>query len=309
VAAGARGQARIPVARITTGEWTYLTVEVLHGARPGPALWLSGAIHGDELDGVEIIRRTVEHLDPGRMAGTVLAVPIVNVFGFQAEDRYLPDRRDLNRSFPGSNRGSTAAQLAHLFMKEIVSRCAYGIDFHCGSDGRENLPQVRGDLKDEETLALARAFGAPMVIHGRPPDGSLRKAAVKRRVRVLLYEGGEAGRFTPEAIEAGVLGTLRVLHALDIMAGPAETPPAGLESWATRWVRAPRSGICRLDIGLGEMVRKGQRLGVVGDAAGRASSPVRARVPGVVIGRRVRPPVYQGQAIIHLAEIRPETRP
>lgn len=303
--AGTRKRVDVPVARLTTGEWLHLPVQVVHGGRDGPTVWLSGAVHGDELDGVEIIRQVLGRLRVPSLAGTVLAVPIVNVFGFLAENRYLPDRRDLNRSFPGAARGSMASRLAHLVMTEVVGRCGYGIDFHCGSDGRDNLPQVRGNLEDGETRELARVFGAPVAIHGRPPDGSLRKEAVKAGARALLYEGGEAGRFTRSAIDTGTEGTLRVLRHLDMLGGEVEAPSdPSPEAWKTHWVRAGRSGICRLDIELGEAVAKGQRLGFIADALGDEGRTVKARAAGVVIGRRVNPRVYQGEAVVHLAEVR-----
>ncbi|MFP3949254.1 MAG: succinylglutamate desuccinylase/aspartoacylase family protein, partial [Longimicrobiales bacterium] len=194
---GTREHLKLPVARLTTGSLLSVPLEVVHGRKPGRAVWLSGAIHGDELDGVEIIRRVLDRLRPETLDGTVVAAPIVNVYGFESGSRYLPDRRDLNRSFPGGKKGSMASRIAHLFMTEVVESCDYGVDFHCGSDQRENLPQVRADLEDEEILRLALAFGAPVVLHNSPPDGSLRKAALEAGARVILYEAGEAGRFTP----------------------------------------------------------------------------------------------------------------
>lgn len=302
VEAGQRARVELQASRLTTGSWMTLPVEVVHGSRPGPVIWLSGALHGDELDGVEIIRRVLGRLRARYMAGTVLAVPIVNVFGFVAENRYLPDRRDLNRSFPGSSRGSMASRLAHLFMDEVVRRCSWGVDLHCGSDDRENLPQVRGNLDDEETRRVALAFGAPVTIHGRPPDGSLRKAAVQGGARVILYEGGEAARFTEVVIETGVEGVLRVLRSLGMVATDHGEPPGTLEIRRTSWLRAGRSGILRLDVRLGDRVAKGQRVGVIADALGEDSRPVKARADGMVIGRRVNPLVYQGEAVVHLAE-------
>lgn len=309
VPAGARERVEIPIARLTTGDRIHLPVEVVHGGREGPTLWLSGAVHGDELDGVEIIRRVLNALRASSLAGTVLAVPIVNVFGFVAENRYLPDRRDLNRSFPGAARGSMASRLAHLFMDEIVARCSTGIDFHCGSDDRENLPQVRADLDDERTRKLALAFGAPVTLHGRPPDGSLRKAAVKAGARTLLYEGGEARRFTPEAIRTGVEGTLRVLTALDMIEGSRQGTdrhptgsPETVEARSSHWIRAGRSGICRLDVELGQRVERRERVGVIADALGDERRILRARKPGIVVGRRINPLVYQGEAVVHLAD-------
>jgi predicted deacylase len=300
---GHRGRVDLPAARLTTGSWMTLPVEVVHGTRPGPTVWLSGALHGDELDGVEIVRRVLGRLRARYMGGTVLAVPIVNVFGFLVENRYLPDRRDLNRSFPGSARGSMASRLAHLFMHEVVRRCSWGFDFHCGSDARENLPQVRGDLDDPETHRVALAFGAPVTIHGRPPDGSLRKVAVQRGARVVLFEGGEAGRFTAEVIESGVEGVLRALRALEVTGGDAGRPPPTIEVRRTSWLRAGRSGILRLDVRLGDHVQKGQRVGLIADALGDDGRPVRARTAGMVIGRRVNPLVYQGEAVVNLAEV------
>ncbi|HSR42977.1 MAG TPA: succinylglutamate desuccinylase/aspartoacylase family protein [Longimicrobiales bacterium] len=306
VAPGERGLVRMPVSRLTTGEFLSLAAEVVRGRTEGPALWLSGAIHGDELDGVEIVRRVLRRLDPDALAGTVIGVPVVNLFGFVSGSRYLPDRRDLNRSFPGRERGSMAAQLAHLFTTEIVQRCDYGIDFHCGSSDRRNLPQVRADLDDAEVRSAALAFGAPLVIHSRPPDGSLRKAASEAGARVLVYEGGEAHRFDPEAIRVGVDGVFRVLAHLGMADAPAEDEaeaPDPAESRKTRWVRAVRSGICRLDVGLGERVSKGQRVGEISDTFGHDPHPVKARHAGVVIGVRIHPLVYKGEAVAHLAEV------
>jgi len=303
---GSRGQVRIPVARLPTGEWTYLQVHVLHGTEPGPCLWLSGAIHGDEVDGVEIIRQILDKISPEDLAGTVLAVPVVNVFGFGTENRYLPDRRDLNRSFPGGSRGSMASRLARLFMEEVVKRCGYGLDFHCGSHGRENHPHLRGDLADEETRRIAMAFGAPILIAGAGPDGSLRRAAVKAGARVLVFEGGEVNRLTPSAIEAGVRGTLRVMGALGMKEPPhPDVPgdPISREAKKTGWVRAGRSGIFRGWVELGEEVKGGQVLGVVSDTLGQKARKVEARFPGMVIGRRINPLVHQGEALVHIAEV------
>lgn len=304
VAAGERRRIELPVARITTGDWLALTADVVNGRMPGPTLWLTGAIHGDEIDGIEIIRRTLDAVDPETLNGTIIAVPVVNLFGFISESRYLPDRRDLNRAFPGSTRGSLAARLAHMLMQEVVSRADWGIDFHCGSDDRENLPQVRADLDDDETRRLAHVFGAPVAIHGKPPDGALRKAAWKAGCRTLVFEGGQAGRFTESAIRAGVGGVARVLTALGMREGdPPEPADAGtIESRKTRWVRAGRSGICRVEVHLGETVRKNQRLGEVADPFGDGAKVFKARCDGVVIGRRVNPLVYQGEAAVHLAE-------
>lgn len=303
IAPGSREHLQIPVARYVTGEWLNLPVEVIHGARRGPAIWLSGAIHGDELDGVEITRGVSEMLSPARLAGTVFAIPIVNVFGFIQASRYLPDRRDLNRAFPGSEDGSMAARLAWLFTTEIVDRCQWGLDFHCGSGDRENLPQIRGDLADAETLAVAEAFAAPLMIHNNGPEGSLRRSALERGARVLVYEGGEAGRFTRRSIEAGVEGALRVLRHLDMIGSAPEKAERSHRVSSTHWVRASRSGIVRLDTELGDRVKKGKKIGEITEILGAGRKRIRASNSGVVIGRRVNPVVYQGEALVHIARL------
>lgn len=304
IPSGERRRIEVPTGSLATGTTLSLPVEVLHGTRPGPRLWLSAAIHGDELNGIEIIRQVLADSAPGRLAGSVVAVPIVNVMGFIQESRYLPDRRDLNRSFPGSGRGSMASRLAHLFMTEVVDGCTHGIDLHTGSDGRTNLPQLRADLEDPETANMARAFGAPVIVHAAVRDGSLRAAATNRGARVLVYEGGEALRFNRSPIEAGVAGVLRVMKHLG-MRTSAPDPPANppLVSRSTAWVRAGRAGLVRLEVEPGSRVEKGARVGVIKDAFGEGVLKVRASRSGLVIGITRRPTVNRGDALVHIAHI------
>jgi uncharacterized protein len=238
------------------------------------------------------------------MSGTVIAVPIVNVYGFITESRYLPDRRDLNRSFPGSARGSMAARLAHLLMREVIEGGDLGIDLHTGSGDRTNLPQLRCNLDDPETRRLARAFGAPLMIHASVRDGSLRAAATADGQRVLVFEGGEARRFNRDAIEAGTQGVLRVLQALGMRNGLPNRRADPEESRETRWVRAGRSGLARIDVEPGDRVDKGGRIGVIKDAFGEQVLRVRASVSGRVIGITRQPNVNRGDALVHIAEIR-----
>lgn len=302
IAPATRKRLEIPVAGLPTQTMLSLPVAVVNGTHPGPIVWLSAAIHGDEVNGVEIIRQVLKQVKPKQLTGTLIAVPIVNVFGFIEQSRYLPDRRDLNRSFPGSPRGSLAARLAHLFMTEIASRCTHGIDLHTASGHRINLPQIRANLQDSETERCARAFGAPVMIHASTRDGSLRQAASKRGIPVLLYEGGEALRFDPEAIDVGVQGILRVMGCLGMyscaIASEAK-PPLSVQK--TQWVRASRSGILRLRIELGQQVEKKQSLGAIADPFGETTSQVHAPDNGLVIGYSQNPLVNQGDAIVHLA--------
>jgi hypothetical protein len=306
---GASARVELPVARLFIGSWLSLPVTVVNGAGEGPALWLDAAIHGDELNGMEIIRRVLAVLDPAALRGTVFAVPVVNVFGFVQQARYLPDRRDLNRSFPGSPRGSMAARLAHLFMEQVVSRCQYGIDLHTGSQHRTNLPQVRAHLADAETRRIATVFGAPMMYSASEIPGSLRAAARRRGAHLLVYEAGEPLRFDEAAIRVGVQGVLRVLAALGMCEPLEESPPApSFEAGETGWVRAPRSGIFHLTTCLGEPVKRGQQLGYLTTPFGDALEPVRARFEGMVIGHTSNPLVYRGDALLHLARRTPARR-
>ena len=306
LAQGTRQQIQLPAGKLPSGTDLSLPIEVLHGSNAGPTIWLSGAIHGDEIVGVEIIRQVLERLDERRLKGTIIAAPVVNVFGFVTGSRYLPDRRDLNRSFPGSHRGPLAGRLARIFVEEVVEACDVGIDFHAGSDDRTNLPQIRGNMDDPDTHRLARAFGAPLVVHSKTIKGSLREAAVKRGKRTLLFEGGEPRRFGGEAVDVGVAGTLRVISALD-MGGTSEDPPpppetSPTESRSTKWMRAPRGGIFRLETTLGANVSRGDRLGIITGPSGRGGSEVRSRATGVVMGHAVNPLVHQGDGLVHIAE-------
>jgi len=293
----------LPVARLVTGDWLSLPVAAIRGRVSGPRLALSAAIHGDELNGMEIIRRVLQEIDPRKLHGTLVAVPVVNVFGFIERARYLPDRRDLNRSFPGSARGSLASRLAHLFMNEVVGKCEYLLDFHTGSLHRTNLPQIRADLDDPETRRLAEAFGAPFCYRAPTIPGSLRGVASKAGIHTLVFEGGEPLRLEESVIAAGLEGALRILDALGMYALPERQPvPATFEAKGTRWIRAHRSGIFRRRIELGQRVESGTLLGeIYSDFFSSKSRAVKASAAGLVIGYTNIPLVNQGDALVHLA--------
>ena len=304
VRAGTSKNLELPITRLITGPDVSLPVRVVHGREDGPTVWLSAAVHGDEINGTEVISKVLSTLEPRTFRGTLLAVPVVNVLGFMTGDRYLPDRRDLNRSFPGSARGSLASRIAHLFMAEVVSKCDVGIDLHTGADRRTNLPQVRANLEDPRTLELATAFGAPVMLHAKLRDGSLRQAALQEGATVLLYEGGEAGRFDDWAIDAGVEGVRRVLEHLGMR--DTSVPPPGaapVDCWQSGWVRARRTGILELDVHLGDRVEEGQRIGGLSDTFGRRLRLVHADRTGIVIGLTRAPLVNSGDALVHIGAV------
>ena len=300
---GARATVDLPVAQLHTHTPVNMPVQVIRGKRDGPRLFVSAAIHGDELNGVEIIRRLLRHKVLRRLRGTLIAVPIVNVHGVLNHSRYLPDRRDLNRAFPGSERGSLTARLANLFMTEIVANCTHGIDLHTGAIHRENLPQIRGNLDDPETAELARAFGVPVLINAAIRDGSLRQAAAEHGIPTLLYEAGEALRFDEFSIRVGVRGVLNLLRSLGMLRPSRRKHPLP-EPFVARsstWVRAPQSGFLRTTTALGAHVSDGDRLGVVSDPFGEQEVAVRAHAGGIVVGRTQLPLVNEGDGLFHIA--------
>ena len=301
---GERRHIDLPLPPLYTHSAVSMPVHVINGKRDGPCLFVSAAVHGDEINGVEIIRRLLNAKGLRRMHGTLIAVPVVNVYGFVSRSRYLPDRRDLNRSFPGSGQGSMASRLADLFMQEIVSRCDYGIDLHTAARGRDNLPQIRAALEGHpETERLACAFGAPVVIDSGLRDGSLRAEAAQLGLPMLLYEAGEALRFDEVAIRAGVKGVTRVMRSIGMLPrGRSQRErPRPLITARSVWTRAPQSGILRAQVPLGAHVEPGDTLGIVADAFGEAEAVVLSDAAGIVIGKTNLPLVHEGEALFHIA--------
>ncbi len=299
---GTRETMLIPVSRRFSGGEVSLPVSVLHGRNPGPSLFVSAAIHGDEINGVEIIRRLLKRARLSRLSGTLIAVPVVNVYGFVGMTRYLPDRRDLNRCFPGSPRGSLAARLANTFMTEIASKATHGIDLHTGSLHRANLPQIRGSLEVPGTEDLARSFGAPVILDAALRPGSLRESVNALGVPIIVYEAGEALRFDELAIRAGLQGVLAVMRDLGMIA-KVRSKRRRVDPFVARsskWVRAPESGILVTRLKLGARVEQGQILGHVSDSLAQEEIPIISGTAGVVIGRTNLPLVNEGDALFNI---------
>jgi len=299
---GQRTTIELPVADLYTSTPLNMAVQVICGRRAGPTLFVSAAVHGDELNGVEIIRRLLKHKALRSLRGTLLAIPIVNVHGFLNQSRYLPDRRDLNRSFPGSAKGSIAGRLAHTFHKQIVFRSDYGIDLHTGAINRSNLPQIRANLDDPKTLQLARAFGAPVIINANIRDGSLRACAGELGLPMLIYEAGEALRFDDLSIRGGLRGVINVMRTIGML--PATRKARVYEpvlARTTSWVRAPVSGIVSEKLRLGSSVVKGQRLATVSDPLGDETENAVAPFDGIIIGRSNLPLAHEGDALFNIA--------
>lgn len=304
IALGKQAMIELPVAKLYTNTDMHMPIKVIRAKRSGPTVFVSAAIHGDEINGIEIIRRLIKR-KLSLVKGTLIFVPIVNVYGVLNKSRYMPDRRDLNRSFPGSARGSLAGRVAHQFLAEIVDKCDYGIDLHTGAIHRSNLPQIRGNLADEKTLALAKSFGVPVVLNSTLRDGSLRQCASDNGCRILLYEAGEALRFDELSIRAGVRGVIHTLTHLQMIKSAAkQTKRTHIEPIVANkssWMRANESGIVRFRAELGERVSKLQVLAEISSPFGELLGEVKSSKAGIVIGKQNIPLVQEGEAMYHIA--------
>lgn len=298
---GARTDLLLKVSESYIGDRLSIPVTVVNGTRPGPLLFVTAAVHGDELNGIGIVRALLQRLEPGEVAGALVCVPVVNVLGVQFHSRYLPDRRDLNRCFPGSPTGSTASRIAHTLMSEVILRADAGIDLHTAANRRMNVPQVRIALADERSHELGMAFGAPFLIDSSLRPGSLRDAADREGVPVLTFEGGQSLRFEDDVIEVGVTGVLRVMGLLGMIDDPPPPPEIPVvESDETHWIRADRGGILDLEVGPGDTVEEGQPLWTVTGPFGRERNAQLSPYDGVVIGMTTLPLVNPGDAVMHI---------
>ena len=277
-----------------------VSVMVARGVKPGPTLCLTAAVHGDEINGVEIARRVFDETDAMELAGTLVAIPIVNVWGFRSGNRYLADRRDLNRFFPGLRQGSLASRIAWVIFEHAIRRCDGLIDLHTGSNERTNVPQIRVDLGNERATELAMHFGIGVVIDGAGPRGSLRRAAVEADVPAIIYEAGGPNRFERREIARGVEGVRNVLEHFKMVKGaPATTKPEAVFR-SSSWVRAVQGGIFLSDREPGEALEKGAILGTVTDPTTSARVEITAPFSGMLLGMAHPQVVLPGFGLFHI---------
>lgn len=289
----------IAIARLPTHTLIDLPVFIRRGKEDGPVVLISGGVHGDEINGIVAVRRMLEDNLIQPLRGTVILMPLVNVYGFLSNSRTFPDGRDLNRSFPGSKKGSLASQIAFMMSSQIIPQIDYGIDFHTGGRMLSNYPQVRVDFKDKKGFELAKAFGTHFILDSPHIDKSFRKEAYKQRKHILVYEGGESMRLDDYAVEEAVAGTLRMLQFLE-MVEKAPQPKLGIILPESSWIRAKVSGIFTSNVRLGQEVKKGQILAKISDPYGQVKIPVKATHNGHVIGLNNNPVVNAGDALIHV---------
>jgi predicted deacylase len=276
-------------------------IRVIRASADGPSLFVTAAIHGDELCGTGIIHELLYGDGLDIIAGTLILIPVVNVFGFESHDRYLPDRRDLNRQFPGSPNGSLASRVAHTLMEQIVRQCEWGIDLHSASQPRTNHPNVRGKLSDPRVRRLAEAFGCELVVEGAGPVGSLRREACKCGCATILLEAGEPLKVESDVLEVGARGIRNALIDLGMLAGAPVRPPFQVRVRKTTWVRAKVGGILRFHIRPGELVEAGQPIATNYTIFGRDPTVLASPVDGVVLGITTIPLVKPGEPICHVA--------
>ncbi len=280
-----------------------MPVHVLRGKKPGPVLCVIAAVHGDEINGIEIIKLLLKKLQSQSLSGTLIAVPIINIYGFLYQTRYLMDRRDLNRCFPGSNTGSLASRLAHVVMSDIIDNATHIIDLHTGSLHRSNYPQIRANLQATGVKKIAKAFNAPIILSAGGPPGSLRAAAEERKIPIIVYEAGEALRFDDLAIRVGVKGVLNVMNNLGMIHKNDGKKPKNTSAIAqsSYWIRSPHSGIISAFRSLGDTVTGGEILGTISNPVGDEEYHVVAPHGGTIIGKSNIPIVHEGAALFHIA--------
>ncbi|MFT5720242.1 MAG: putative deacylase, partial [Motiliproteus sp.] len=255
------------------------------------------------LNGVEVCRQLLKHKTLNRIHGTLIIVPVVNIFGFIHRSRYLPDRRDLNRCFPGSDKGSLGARIAYIFRTRILNHCTHVIDMHTGAIHRSNLPQIRANLDNPTAERMAQAFGAPVIVDSKLRDGSLRQCADEANISLILYEAGEALRFNDNAIRGGIRGVLNVMRTLSMLPSSKHPkrllPPVVANS--SSWIRAESDGVFRSGVRLGQRVSRDQLMGVVASPFGDQEHEIFAPTSGIIIGQNNIPLVNEGEALYHLA--------
>lgn len=278
-----------------------IPVTVIRGPRPGPTVFVTATIHGDELNGVGILRELLNEPGLDQLSGTLIVVPVANVQGFLNLERNLPDRRDLNRSFPGSQRGSLTSRIANTLFAQVVRPSDFGVDLHTGGGDRRNFPHVRADLSVPQVADLAHAFGCALVLNNHGPERSLRRSAVNEGIPTIAYEAGSARRLERAAIDTGLAGLHNVFGALGMLGSAPNPPPVRIHVGKTRWLRARVGGILDLRVLPGQPVETGEVLAVNTNPFGRERSQLKASFPGIVLGLSQSPVVHPGDAVCHLA--------
>lgn len=301
IAPGQSADLAITVSESYAGTTINIPMHVRRAALDGPTVFVSAAVHGDEINGTGAIRELIVDCPFTLMRGTLVLVPVVNVLGFERHSRYLPDRRDLNRSFPGSPTGSLASRLAHAVFNQVVKRCDYGIDLHTAAVRRINFPNVRADLKNPKLAEFARAFGTELILTAKAPKGSLRRSACEAGCPTLILEAGEVWKVQPTVVEYALRGVENCLISLGMVEGQISEPEYRLEADKTQWVRAQHGGFLSFHVGPGDAVKKDDPIATNTSLLGQEHNTILAPRDGVVLGMTTLPSVAPGDPVCHLA--------
>jgi len=288
----------INIARLPSHTIIETPIYVSRGMEDGPILALTAGMHGDEINGMEIVRRILDSGLHKPKRGVTVCMPIVNLYGFLNYSRDVPDGKDINRSFPGNKSGSLASRVAYNLMHEVIPFIDYGIDFHTGGAMRTNYPQVRSVLKDATNMELAQAFCAPFTIDAPFRPNSLRKEAARKGKHVIVYEGGESLRFDQQAIEEGIAGTLRLMKYLGMIDTAPEPKEENRMIWSTSWVRAKHAGLFQPTVQCGQRVLKGDWIGTITDPFGEFKENIHSAEAGYVVGLNNIPVINAGDALM-----------
>lgn len=301
IALGERKSLLLPVTESYSGLPVSIPIHVWRGPESGPTMFVSGALHGDEVNGTGVIRSLIVDAPFELVRGTLLLCPVLNILGFERLDRYLPDRRDLNRCFPGSATGSLSSRYAHRIFSEIVERSDFGIDFHTGAVRRTNYPNIRADLSRPRVGRLARAFGCELVVNGKGPKGSLRREAVSAGRPTIILEAGEVWKIEPSYLEVARRGVRNVLIHLGMVEGEPVRSRYQAEVDRSRWLRSPSGGLLQFHVAPGAVVDRDQPIATCSDLLGVEQGVVTAPRSGVVMGMSTLPAVKPGDPVCHLA--------
>jgi predicted deacylase len=292
---------RLKVSERIVGGSIEMPILVVRANEPGPVIFVSAVLHGDELNGLGIVHELMTDNVPALTAGTLVLIPVVNIMGFEAQMRYMPDRRDLNRCFPGRKSGSMSSRVAYGLYHDVIKHCDFGIDLHSAATGRVNFPNVRGDLTQPGVRRLARAFGCELMVKSKGPEGSLRRVATEDGCPTILLEAGEPGKIEPTVVELGVQGVCNVLRELNMLDGKVRRPPYQTRVDKSMWVRADTGGILRFHVAPGDPVQEGQAIATNVNVFRREQNVITAPLDGVVLGMTVLPAVQPGEPVCHLA--------
>ncbi|HBE70565.1 MAG TPA: succinate dehydrogenase [Planctomycetaceae bacterium] len=294
---------KLAVSESYSGMDVQIPIHIRRGQEPGPTVFITAALHGDEINGTGTIRQLLQDESLVVRRGALLLAPVLNLLGFDRHSRYLPDRRDLNRSFPGSSQGSLASRMARTIFDEIVSRCDYGIDLHTASVRRTNYPNVRADLDSPKVLQIAEAFGCELLLDGKGPRGSLRREATRAGCPTIVFEGGEVSKVEPRIVESAIRGVKNTLSYLGMTDDKTSSPDYQLKILTTKWVRADRGGFLQFHVKPGEIIEEGQPIATNTTLLGREQRVLHSPFAGVVIGMTTLPATSPGEPICHIGQL------